>query len=500
VLAQVRRGVLTAIAFMLVALVGGAGAASTTTSHAFQTGFLDEAIFESTPGLGFKRAAEAGATVERLRLHWDRVAPTRPAVATDPLDPAYDWSSFDAQVDAAAANGQQPIANVFYPPPWALTSAGQGFPNDIPDPAALAAFLTAAATRYDGHHGKPWVKYWEIWNEPNLGLYVEPQLLPGGEPFAAEWYRNVLNAVTPAIKSVDPDDVVIAGSTAPFYDTTASTVAVDPRWGPLSFMRAVLCLTPQLTSTTPSCTVAFDAWAHHPYTEGGPSHTATYVDDVSLGDLPRMKALLDAAWSLGHVDAPSSPELWVTEFSWDSDPPDSNGVPMSLLERWIPEGMYQMWSAGVTVLTWFQLVDMSPVAFQTGLYTTPTALSADEPKPILEAFRFPFVAYRSAGGIFYWGRTPAGTAGNVTVQQADGNGGWTALGTTASDQYGILRGRFATSSDLPVRAVLTGTGEAGLPFSLRTVPDRYFPSFGQWQFEPSKTYGPRPTIPAHWKP
>jgi hypothetical protein len=69
-----------------------------------------------------------------------------------------------------------------------------------------------------------------------------------------------------------------------------------------------------------------------------------------------------------------------------------------------------------------------------------------------------------------------------------------------SDQYGIFQGRLATDSRLPVRARLTDTGEASVAFSLRTVPDRFFPSFGFAQFEPSRTYGPRPGIPLRWHP
>ena len=45
-----------------------------------------------------------------------------------------------------------------------------------------------------------------------------------------------------------------------------------------------------------------------------------------------------------------------------------------------------------------------------------------------------------------------------------------------------------------------GTDEAGTPFSLRLVPDRFYPSFGIAQYEPSRTYAPRPAIPPRWSP
>lgn len=490
------------LAFAAVMLVSGASAVATTPPHPFQTGFVDGAVFGGpSAALGFQRAADAGATIERLELDWGSVAPggsTMPSGfdPTNPDDPHYNWSSFDAEVAAALAAGQTPIANITGAPAWALTSPAGGMPATVPDPTQFADFAHAAALRYDGA-GQPRIVDWEIFNEPNLGPSFEPQFL-NGQPYSPVWYRNLVNASAVAIKSVHPDNFVIAGSTAPFYDMTASTVAVNPAWGPLGFMRAALCLTPQLTSTSPGCTVEFDAWSHHPYTEGGPTHTASLPDDVELGDLPRMKQVLDAAWALGHIDASAPPELWVTEFSWNANPPDPGGVPVSLLERWIPEAMYGMWSSGVTVLTWYQLVD-SPAPYQTGLYTSTTALAADQPKPILQAFRFPFVAYRSDGGIFFWGRTPAGRQATVAVEQQS-DSGWTSLGTLQTDQYGIFQGRFATTSRLPVRARTTDLDETSVAFSLRTVPDRFVPSFGGAQYEPSRTYGGRPAIPPRWRP
>ena len=47
----------------------------------------------------------------------------------------------------------------------------------------------------------------------------------------------------------------------------------------------------------------------------------------------------------------------MTEFSWDSNPPDPKGVPAVLEGRWVAEALYRMWSAGVSLVTWFTLRD-----------------------------------------------------------------------------------------------------------------------------------------------
>ena len=61
-------------------------------------------------------------------------------------------------------------------------------------------------------------------------------------------------------------------------------------------MREMLCMS---SGATPRATcndrAEFDVWAHHPYTYGGPTHSAFHPDDVSLGDLGEMRRLLDAA-------------------------------------------------------------------------------------------------------------------------------------------------------------------------------------------------------------
>lgn len=106
-------------------------------------------------------------------------------------------------------------------------------------------------------------------------------------------------------------------------------------------MRELLCLSPSLRPTC-SAETRFDVWSHHRYTSGGPTHQAVLRDDVSLGDLPEMRRVLDAAMRAGHVRSAGKPRFRVTEFSWDSSPPDPNGVPTALHTRWVAEALYRM--------------------------------------------------------------------------------------------------------------------------------------------------------------
>jgi hypothetical protein len=131
----------------------------------------------------------------------------------------------------------------------------------------------------------------------------------------------MVNAVADAVHAVDASNLVVAGGLDPFgHVKTKNQVWYSIR--PLAFMRSLLCLSkgthPHATCDDP---VRFDAWSHHPYTYGGPFGHAKLVDDVELGDLPRMRALLKAGVRLGHVVSAHPVQFWVTEFGWDTNPP-----------------------------------------------------------------------------------------------------------------------------------------------------------------------------------
>lgn len=398
--------------------------------------------------LAFARTRKAGATFVRLDVEWNRIAPDgeeKPAGfdPSNPADPAYDWTRLDRAVKLAVANGLQPIVGVYGAPVWAQgreahPSSYSGFAAGPykPSPTELAEFAHAIAVRYSGSfEGHPRVGYWRVWNEPNLIGYLSPQFVKG-KPFAPEWYRSMLNAFSDAVHSVHADNVVVAGNLAPFGFKNAAM-------GPLRFMRTLLCMSDG-KSPTPVCDrpSALDVFTVHPYTSGGPTHHASSPNDVSVGDLQKVNRVLEAAVRYQQVRSLIPVRLWVTEFSWDTRPPDPNplAVPIALQARWTADVLYRMWKSGVSLVTWFLLRDRlwpgSP--YQSGLYfRSGVKMALDQPKPTLTAFRFPFVAYRQRHGTFVWGRTPGGRTGRVIVEQRRARI-WKRLSTIRSDRYGIF--------------------------------------------------------------
>jgi len=469
-------------------LVAAACVAAAEARPPFRTAVTDPyAIRGSHNELAFARIRAAGATFVRLWADWSRIAPSgaqKPAGfgAADPHDPAYKWDEIDSQVEQAVAAGLQPILDVTNAPRWAQHGLSeQGLGPTRPDPGALADFGTAIATQFDGTNASlPRVKYWQLWNEPNITSSLMPQFGAAHRPVSPSIYRSLVNAFADAVHSVNGTNEVIAGGLSPFTVNYPSVKSV----GPLRFMRQMLCMSAR-ARPRPTCSTAarFDVWAHHPYTSGGPFHHALNPDDVSLGDLPKMRALLVAAQKAGHIVSDHSVGFWVTEFSWDTNPPDGQALPILLQARWTSEALYQMWRSGVTLATWWLLQDRpypsSP--FQSGLYFGRAPLVSARAKPTLTAFRFPFVAYLRKGGVFVWGRTPGDAPGKVTIQQRNGTrGGWRTVATISTDANGLF------ARVLPIRAAATswlrahGAGRlpAALPFSLTEPPDRPINAFG----------------------
>ena len=263
-----------------------------------------------------------------------------------------------------------------------------------------------------------------------------------------------MNAFADAVHAVRADNAVIAGGMAPFRNDAGDALVIAP----LAFMRALLCVSggrhPKATCATQ---VKFDIWSHHPYTSGSPTHVAANPDDASISALPEMRRMLSAASRAGHIASSGPVRFWVTEFAWDSNPPDPNGVPERLRSRWIAEALYRMWHAGVSMVTWYKLRDDETsgrphsATFECGLYYRCGTLACDRPKPSLQAFRFPFVAFRSGRRVYVWGRTPTSKPARVIVQQRVGRR-WKRLARLRANRYGIFSRRIRTSRRGKLRA------------------------------------------------
>jgi hypothetical protein len=449
---------------------------------ALQTG-VDTFPTEPERDVKLAHVRATGARFLRLELDWKEVAPATPPPgfdAANPDDPSYNWGPLDRVIADVVAHGLTPFVDIEGPPTWAQSPQGAG--DDHPDPAQLALFAHAFAARYDGSRpGLTWIRYWEVWDEPNASYFLQPQIQEGNI-VSVDTYRTMISDFAAAVHSVRADDIVIAGSLFPNGLRHSDVTAIAP----LEFTRRLLCLS---TGAHPrrvcSTQVHADVWSMHPYTSGGPSTRPANPDNVWIQNLGSLTSLVRSAQRLGTLVSAHPVQTWVTEFSWDSNPPDPKGVPAQLEQRWVAETLYRSWQAGISVFSWFSLRDQPIVSSsrQGGLYfECPQGLYCDEPKPAAAAFRFPFVAYKSARRhVLVWGRTPLGVPGRVRIQWLQGRR-WRGLATLRTDRDGIFTARprlprGANPTSALLRAVQLG-GDASPSFSLYHPPDIPATPFG----------------------
>jgi hypothetical protein len=326
----------------------------------------------------------------------------------------------------------------------------------MPRPGALGALARAAALRYSGSYVPPGasrplpqVRYWQAWNEPNLSLYLMPQWrrVRGGYTAASPVvYRAMLDAFYSAVHAVQPGARVLSAGTGPYGDPPGGQ-----RMPPAQFTRELLCLSgPRLTPERCPHPARFDILDHHPYSVEGPGFQAFNADDVAIVDLAKLTNPLHRAETLHLAGGPTRHQLWVTEVSWDSNPPDPRGVPVATQARWLEETLYLLWRQGVSTLLWFLIKDAPPIPDYASTYQSGTYLAGGQPKPSATAFRFPFVVIRDGRGkLLAWGKAPS--RGPVAIERVRGST-WSLLHTVGATSGGIFQAGLAVRRGELLRA------------------------------------------------
>ncbi len=307
----------------------------------------------------------------RLNLYWGGkygVAARRPASATNPADPAYDWSLYDRTVDYAAQTGVHVLFSVYGTPGWA--NGGKGM-NVAPKRAVdLRNFALAAAKRYSGTYKAPdgtilpAVKEWLAWNEPNNPIFLTPQYRKTAHGWAiqsATAYAQICNAIYNGVHAtLAAGERVACGGTAPRGNNNPSTSR--PSVSPLAFLRAA-----KLAGLK-----TFDAWAHHPY-YAGPSDTPTTKPVTAKGAPATAVTLGNLSDLIREVTRLyGNKRIWITEYGYQTNPPDPIfGV------SWKKQAAYLTQAFGIArknpridMMLWFLLKDEPNLSgWQSGLIT-----------------------------------------------------------------------------------------------------------------------------------
>jgi hypothetical protein len=478
-----RLGLLAVALGLLAALALPAGASA---ARGLTTGFQSDyyqSLDAATRSVWLDRTVDAGAGIIRVNAQWASIAPQRPSDPTNPGSASYNFSLIDPVVRDAAARGLKVMLITAGAPPWA---EGPGKPANAPanawrpNPTDFADFVAALAARYSGQFDPdgvgpqpplPAVDSLEVWNEQNGSTSLSPAF-EGKTVLSAAIYRDMLNAAYNAVKAVNPKLIVVAGALGPYGDRPGGPYPPGvERVQPVTFWQDALCVRPAKTGKkkkkgskkktapkyvrTSGCSgpVKFDVLAHHPIdnTGKGPLEHGPLPGDASTPDLGRIVRVLRGAEKAGTT-LPGTHPVWVTEFWWDSNPPNPSGAKLATQARWIEQSLYLFWKAGANTAINFTVGDTNArptvhAGFQSGVY-----FQDGRPKPSLTAFRFPFVTDQiGKGTLRAWGKSPE--SGKLVIQRKQGKR-WKAVKKLQVRKGAVFLAKLKLSGKQRLRAIV----------------------------------------------
>jgi Cellulase (glycosyl hydrolase family 5) len=310
----VKRNLRLVFATLLLALLSATAAQA--APHMW-IGFQDDASFRWRPerGQNLADAQQANATIVRAWVVWPQIAPSRPANASDSFDPAYRFNDLDELVRNAQSRGLEVLLSPWGTPKWAN---GGKTPNYAPrNIADWTNFIRALADRYSGKHpGYPAVRFWSIWNEPNLNQFLAPQFV-GKKDASPAIYAKLYRAAYTQIKKADPTAEVAVGETSPRgRDKPLGSTSTQDSHSPGKFAQLLAAQKPR---------IVFDAWSHHPYATSftAPPGQLVKWPNVTLSSMSRFEKSLDTWFHRKNTP------VWITEFGYQTKPPQARGVSLS---------------------------------------------------------------------------------------------------------------------------------------------------------------------------
>ena len=379
---------------------------------------VPEPATPSQRNLWLNRTVDAGAGIVRLGVEWPAIAPTRPPDPTNPdsvlirLLPdrpgrsptPRPTASRSCSASTTPRPGRRAPAVPHQPQP------GPGSPTPPTSPTSRRR----SPARYSGSPRRPPrgpgdrglgraqqrrlahspVHRQDLHRRGRLPRHAQRRLrsrssrsTPRSRWSSAARTRTATPPAAPTRRAAPAPARSSSGSRSSASSPAKTKKKKGKKPAPIKYVRTAGCNGP----------VNFDVFAHHPIdnTGGGPLQVRTQpLRRLDARPRPRRERPPRRREGRHRRNATKHP-VWVTEFWWDSKPPNPVGAKLATQARWIEQSMYLFWKAGAS--RGDQLPDRRRDS--TAPTSTPGSSPASTsttagPKPSLTAFSFPFVTDR----------------------------------------------------------------------------------------------------------
>ena len=333
------------LALALTLAAAGSGPLASPAA-AFQIGMQDDNAFVAAPpfqqAVAFNRAQAMGVSYLRMSLVWasyQRVG----------------FWPYDVAVNQARRHGMTVQLTVTGNPRF--TAGGHGYIGRRPNVGRYATWIGRIARHFRGR-----VRYYSVWNEPNLNDYLFPQR-QGRRWVGPLTYGRLVSAAYRAVKRNDPGAKVLIGEMA-------------PSGHPLEFL-----------ARASQGGLRADGWAHHPYqfVAVPPDRRTRYTGAISrLGQMKRALGSLARRHKLRTPRGGPLP-IYFTEFGYPRPGAYYGFFSEARRTRYALQAFRMAKRAGVRVMVWYQLYN-HPGRTRHNLWDTGLMSLSGQASPLYRSF------------------------------------------------------------------------------------------------------------------
>ncbi len=259
--------------------------------------FLEQEVEPHKVEQALRMISDAGFRWIRQEFPWEDI---EQSARGDFWDHKWDisaWDKYDRIVKLASKHGLQIIARLDNPPAWSRADGDAGGTLAPPDNFEnFGNFVHTIVSRYKGQ-----VKYYQIWNEPNI--YPEW----GEQPVDAAGYVRLLQIAYRRAKEADPDCVILSAG-----------LAQTTEMGPMN-LSDLTFLQQMYDAGVKDYFDIMGVMAYGLWTGPGDHRVSPEWTNFSRPQLIR-----DIMVRNGDADK----ALWATEVGWNAVPLDFPAVPM----------------------------------------------------------------------------------------------------------------------------------------------------------------------------